>query len=246
MTAAWKAESEQEGCTGEGICVRSIQAEGKDDIARLRKQIVQLHVAVQKPQNTRIGNPWQLSSEKDGNGKKGKTKSQGKSQANGERSDHMGIKCFWCEWWGHLAHECPSTPLNGKWGEVAGTSDLPPRNATRWRGARDIGKYWQTGNRIWESQHWALSASTGTCKWNKGCSRGSGDNSPDGYWVPNFCPHWGILCRKGVEDPSTEESNERSVASQGKGGISIQYKGYLEANSTIMGLPCYNEDVLFW
>ena len=43
---------------------------------------------------------------------------------------------------GHLAHECPSTPLNGKQEEVAGVSNLPPRNPTRWRRARDTGKYW--------------------------------------------------------------------------------------------------------
>ena len=42
VTAAQKAESEQEDHTGEGIHVRSIQAEGKDDITRLSKQIVQL------------------------------------------------------------------------------------------------------------------------------------------------------------------------------------------------------------
>ena len=42
VTAAQKAESEQEDHTGEGIHVRSIQAEGKDDIMRLSEQIVQL------------------------------------------------------------------------------------------------------------------------------------------------------------------------------------------------------------
>ena len=33
--------------------------------------------------------------------------------------------------------------------------------------------------------------------------------------------------------------------SQGDGGISIPYKGYIEANLTILNLPCYNEDVPF-
>ena len=42
MTAAWKVESEHEDHTGEGICVRSIQAEGKDDIMILSEQIAQL------------------------------------------------------------------------------------------------------------------------------------------------------------------------------------------------------------
>ena len=32
---------------------------------------------------------------------------------------------------------------------------------------------------------------------------------------------------------------------EGKGGISIPYKGYVEANLTIPDLPHYNEDVLF-
>ena len=74
--------------------MRSIQTEEKDDITRLSEQIAQLQVAVQKPQNTAISNLWQSGSEKDGNRKKGKTNSQGKNQANGERSEHKGIKKF--------------------------------------------------------------------------------------------------------------------------------------------------------
>ena len=69
MTAAWKAESEQEDNTGDGIHVRSMQAEEKDDIMRLSKQIAQFQVKVQEPQNTAISNAWQLSSERDGNRK---------------------------------------------------------------------------------------------------------------------------------------------------------------------------------
>ena len=42
VTAAQKAESEHEDHTGEGIHVRSIQAEGKDDNAMLSEQIAQL------------------------------------------------------------------------------------------------------------------------------------------------------------------------------------------------------------
>ena len=70
MRAAQKAEPEQEDCTGEGIHMRSIQAEGKDDIMRLNKQIAQLWVVIQKPQNTTVSNPQQSGSEKDGNRKK--------------------------------------------------------------------------------------------------------------------------------------------------------------------------------
>ena len=35
------------------------------------------------------------------------------------------------------------------------------------------------------------------------------------------------------------------VASLGDWGISIPYNGYVEANLTILDLPCYNKDVLF-
>ena len=65
-----------------------------------------------------------------------------------------------------------------------------------------------------------------------------------GYWVPNLCPHLGILYRDGVEDPSTEEFERGCVASQGDGSISIPYKRYIEANLSILDLPRYNEDVL--
>ena len=42
MTAACKAESEQEDQLGEGVPGRSAQSEGKDDIVSLREQIMQL------------------------------------------------------------------------------------------------------------------------------------------------------------------------------------------------------------
>ena len=58
--------------------MRSIQAEGKDDIMRLSKQIAQLQVAEQKPQITTISNPQQSGSEKDGNEKKVKQRVKGK------------------------------------------------------------------------------------------------------------------------------------------------------------------------
>ena len=73
---------------------------------------------------------------------------------------------------------------------------------------------------------------------------GDGDDGLGGYWVPNLCPHWGILYRNGVDDPSTEEFDAGCVASQGDRGILILYKGYVEANLTIPDLPQYNEDVL--
>ena len=37
-----KPESKQEDCAGEGIHVKSIEAEGRDDIVKLSEQIVQL------------------------------------------------------------------------------------------------------------------------------------------------------------------------------------------------------------
>ena len=42
VTASQKVESEQEDYMGENIWVRSSQEEGKDDIVKLSKQIVQL------------------------------------------------------------------------------------------------------------------------------------------------------------------------------------------------------------
>ena len=42
MTVAWKAESEQEDHTVESIWVRSVQAEGKNDITKVSEQIAQL------------------------------------------------------------------------------------------------------------------------------------------------------------------------------------------------------------
>ena len=56
MTAAQKAELEQEDQPGEGVHVRSTWVEGKDDIVRLSEQIAQLGVTVQKSQNTIISN----------------------------------------------------------------------------------------------------------------------------------------------------------------------------------------------
>ena len=80
VTAAWKAESEEEDCTGISIWVKSIQAEEKDDTAKLSEQIVQLGLVMQKPQSTAVSNPQQLGSENDRNGKKGKINNQGMRQ----------------------------------------------------------------------------------------------------------------------------------------------------------------------
>ena len=46
MTAAWKAESQQEDWPGERIHARSTEDEGKDDIMRLGEQSMQLWVVV--------------------------------------------------------------------------------------------------------------------------------------------------------------------------------------------------------
>ena len=99
-----------------------LQAEGKDNIARLSKESVQWQVAVKKPQNTTISNLWQLGSEKDGNRKKGKTKSQ-ENWANGERSDHKRIKCFHVRG-GAFSSWMSKYPFKWKVGQVAETSNL--------------------------------------------------------------------------------------------------------------------------
>ena len=39
---------------------------------------------------------------------------------------------------------------------------------------------------------------------------------------------------------------ERVLHLEGTGGITIPYKGYVEANLTILNLPQYNKDVLFF
>ena len=52
MTAACKAESEQEDQPREGVQGRSAQSEGKDSIEHLKEQIIQLPVAVQGPTTT--------------------------------------------------------------------------------------------------------------------------------------------------------------------------------------------------
>ena len=46
VTVAWKAESEKEDHTEESIRVRSVQAEGKDDNAKLSEQIAQMQLVV--------------------------------------------------------------------------------------------------------------------------------------------------------------------------------------------------------
>ena len=57
MTAAHKAESEQEDSPREGVQVRLAQSEGKYSIMSMRKQIAQLLVVVQRPQRTASSNP---------------------------------------------------------------------------------------------------------------------------------------------------------------------------------------------
>ena len=53
MTAAHKAESEQEDQPHEGVQVRSSQSEEKDSIVSLKEPIAQLWVAVQRPLRTK-------------------------------------------------------------------------------------------------------------------------------------------------------------------------------------------------
>ena len=64
VTAAQKAESVHKDHTGESIMGRSIQAEGKDDIVKLSRQIVQLQLRWQKPQSTTVSDPQQSGSER--------------------------------------------------------------------------------------------------------------------------------------------------------------------------------------
>ena len=60
MMAAHKADSEQEDWPQEGVQVRTVQSEGKGDIAGLSEQIMQLQVAVQGPQRTKTSSPPRL------------------------------------------------------------------------------------------------------------------------------------------------------------------------------------------
>ena len=165
MTAAQKTELEQEDWPGEGIWARSTQAEGKDDNMRLSEQIVQLWVAVQKPQKTVISNSQQLGSERDGNGNQHNTRCQGKNQGNCGMLP-QGNQMFLKWGMGKLSSCDPKHPFNGNWLEVVGASTLPPRNATKWRWVRDADKYWQTCDRIWVSQPWSLGMHNRTCKWD--------------------------------------------------------------------------------
>ena len=80
---------------------------------RLSKQIVQLWVAVQEPQKTATSNHQQLGSERDSNVNLHNSRGYGRNQNNGKGCVTKGIKCFQCDGWGHWAHECQSTPLNG-------------------------------------------------------------------------------------------------------------------------------------
>ena len=49
VTAACKAESEQEERLGEGVQIRLAQSEGKDKTVSLKEQIMQLWIVVQSP-----------------------------------------------------------------------------------------------------------------------------------------------------------------------------------------------------
>ena len=79
------------------------------------------------------------------------------------------------------------------------------------------------------------------CQWGYGYGKKGGDDSIGGYWVSNFCPHHRVLHRMWVEDPFTKGL----LHLEGTGCVPIPYKGYVEASLTVLGLPWYNDDVLF-
>ena len=56
--------------------------------------ILMQHVVAQKPQNTTISNPQQMRSERDGNGKQGNTKSQGKIESMARDMTARGSNVF--------------------------------------------------------------------------------------------------------------------------------------------------------
>ena len=85
MTAAQKAESEQENRPRKGVWVRLAQSEGKDKILSLKQQIVQLRVAIQRSlQWTTSGNPKPL-----GNGGSG-NRNYSNTRGNSNGQNHEG------------------------------------------------------------------------------------------------------------------------------------------------------------
>ena len=66
-----------------------------------------------------------------------------------------------------------------------------------------------------------------------------GDHGTGRYQVPSLHSNRSALLRIQVENSTG------GFASQGVGSIAIPYKGYIEANLIIPGLPQYNEDMLF-
>ena len=76
-------------------------------------------------------------------------KGEGNNQNYCQRCNHNRIKCFHCEGWGHMACECPRTPLNGNQREVTVTSNVTLRSTIRWWGNKDINKYEHTGEGTW-------------------------------------------------------------------------------------------------
>ena len=113
MTPAQKAESKQEDRPGEGVWVRLAQSKWKDEIMSLKEQIVQLQVVIQRtPHWTAAGNPRPLGNVGNVNRNQSNTRGNGNSWNCPGRCDHSGMKCFYCDTWGRVASNCPSTPLN--------------------------------------------------------------------------------------------------------------------------------------
>ena len=127
MTAANKAESEYEDRLKEGSRVKSVQAEGENEIITLTEKIIHLQVVIQKPSvRTKSDHPRQLGNRNSENRNVSTTMGNGTGQNCHKRHDCSKVKCFWCEGWGHLVQVYSSTPLSKNQGEVANTSNLPP------------------------------------------------------------------------------------------------------------------------
>ena len=101
----------------EGVQVKLVQAEGRDEITTLRELISQLQVAMQSHRlelHLITLDSWVTEKSKNQNNKRG----SGNDQNQHGKPDCSKVKCFQCEEWAHLAQECPSTPLNKNWGRL--------------------------------------------------------------------------------------------------------------------------------
>ena len=94
VTAAYKAECQYEVRHGEGVWVKLVQAEGKDEITTLRKQIAQLWVVMQKPVRTASDHPRPLGNRISENRNVNTRRGNGNGQNQHERHDCNKVKCF--------------------------------------------------------------------------------------------------------------------------------------------------------